>query len=196
MATHHSHRPRHRRHDVSVAVALSRHVFFTHIIHRHFGDASEPLTNNVVDLSHRRSNRSHHNMHGDVYSKWLIGLIKSTVLASPKLNNLKNAIRHCAGQRWLLVCPVTGYNTERTKLEIESYPLHTLQIAAPQPSIAWPDLFHLALHNSLDALLHTPSIAPRHLPPNSARFSYAVSALRKVWVLIRLWKQPSAQART
>ena len=48
---------------------------------------------------------------------------------------------------------------------------------------------------------HTPSIASRHLPPNSARFSYAtegalfisaqlstdaVSALRKVWVLIKL----------
>ena len=56
--------------------------------------------------------------------------------------------------------------------------------------------------------VHTPSIAFRHLPPNSARFSYAtegalfisaqlstdaVSALRKVWV--RLWKQPSAQRR-
>ena len=55
------------------------------------------------------------------------------------------------------------------------------------------------------------SIAFRHLPPNSARFGYAtegalfisaqlstdaVSALRKIWVLIRLWKQPSAQART
>ena len=49
---------------------------------------------------------------------------------------------------------------------------------------------------------HTPSIAFRHLPPNSARFGYAteealfisaqlssdaVSALRKVRVLIRLW---------
>ena len=48
--------------------------------------------------------------------------------------------------------------------------------------------------------VHTPSIAFRHLPPNSARFSYvtegalfisaqlssdAVSALRKVWILIR-----------
>ena len=59
--------------------------------------------------------------------------------------------------------------------------------------------------------LQTPSIAFRHLPPNSARFGYAtegalfisaqlstdaVSALRKVRVLIRLWKQPSAQART
>ena len=48
---------------------------------------------------------------------------------------------------------------------------------------------------------HTPSIAFRHLPANSARFSYAtegalfisaqlsidaVSALRKVWVLIKL----------
>ena len=58
---------------------------------------------------------------------------------------------------------------------------------------------------------HTPSIAFRHLPPNSARFSYAtegalfiseqlssdaVSALREVRVLIRLWKQPSAQACT
>ena len=58
---------------------------------------------------------------------------------------------------------------------------------------------------------HTPSIAFRHLPPNSARFGYAaegaffisaqlftdaVSALRKVRVLIRLWKKPSAQVRT
>ena len=57
-------------------------------------------------------------------------------------------------------------------------------------------------------LFHTPSTAFRHLPPNSARFSYAtegalfisaqlstdaVSALRKVWVVIRLWKKPSAQ---
>ena len=56
---------------------------------------------------------------------------------------------------------------------------------------------------------HTPSIAFRHLPPNSARFSYAtegalfismqlstdvVSALGKIWVLIRLWKQHGAQA--
>ena len=53
------------------------------------------------------------------------------------------------------------------------------------------------------------SIAFRHLPPNSARNSYAtegalfisaqlstdaVSTLRKVWVLIRLWKHPSVQA--
>ena len=50
---------------------------------------------------------------------------------------------------------------------------------------------------------HTPSIVFRHLPPNSVRTSYitegalfisaqlstdAVSALRKVWILIRLWK--------
>ena len=56
--------------------------------------------------------------------------------------------------------------------------------------------------------MHTPSAAFRHLPPNSARFSYAtegalfisaqlssdaVSALRKVRVLTRLSKQPSAQ---
>ena len=49
-----------------------------------------------------------------------------------------------------------------------------------------------------------------HLPPNSARFGYAtegvffistqlstdaVSTLQKVWVLIRLLKQPSAEAR-
>ena len=66
--------------------------------------------------------------------------------------------------------------------------------------------FHL---RGTDARSHTPSIAFRHLPPNSARFGYAtegalfisaqlstdaVSALRKVWLLIRLWKQPSAQA--
>ena len=56
---------------------------------------------------------------------------------------------------------------------------------------------------------HTPSIAFQHLPPNSARISYAtqgalfisvqlssdvVSALWKVWVLIWLQKQPSTQA--
>ena len=53
--------------------------------------------------------------------------------------------------------------------------------------------------SSLHHPFHTPSIAFRHLPPNSARFGYAtegalfispqlstdaVSALRKVWVLI------------
>ena len=53
----------------------------------------------------------------------------------------------------------------------------------------------------LQGTLHAPSIAFRHLPPNSARCSYAtegalfisaqlytdaVSALRKVWVLIKL----------
>ena len=58
---------------------------------------------------------------------------------------------------------------------------------------------------------HAPSIAFRHLPPNSARIAYAtegalfisaqlstdtVSALQKVWVLVKLWKQSSAQART
>ena len=55
--------------------------------------------------------------------------------------------------------------------------------------------------SELQAWTHTLSIAFRHLPPNSARFSYAtegalfisvqlssdaVSALRKVWVLIGL----------
>ena len=65
------------------------------------------------------------------------------------------------------------------------------------------------LHRAVDRLphTHTLSIAFRHLPPNSARFGYvtkgalfisaqlstdAVSTLRKVRVLIRLWKQPSA----
>ena len=58
---------------------------------------------------------------------------------------------------------------------------------------------------------HTPSTTFWHLPLNSPRFSYAtegalfisaqlytnvVSALRKVWVPIRLWKQPSTKART
>ena len=58
--------------------------------------------------------------------------------------------------------------------------------------------------------MNVEATAFRHLPPNSARFSYAtegplfistqlstdaVSALRKVRVLVRLWKQPSAQAR-
>ena len=58
---------------------------------------------------------------------------------------------------------------------------------------------------------HTPSITFWHLPPNSARFGYAsegalfistqlstytIRALQKVWVLIRLWKQPSTQPCT
>ena len=60
-------------------------------------------------------------------------------------------------------------------------------------------------------LHHTPSTVFRHLPLNSARFGYAtegalfisaqlstdaVSALQKVWVLIWLWMQHSAKART
>ena len=64
--------------------------------------------------------------------------------------------------------------------------------------------------NQSDACPHS-SIAFWHLPPNSARYSYAtegarfisvqlstdmVSTLQKVWVLIRLQKQPSTQART
>ena len=55
---------------------------------------------------------------------------------------------------------------------------------------------------------HSSSIAFRHLPLNSARIGYAtegalfisaqlsteaVNALRKVWVLIRLWTQQTAQ---
>ncbi len=72
---------------------------------------------------------------------------------------------------------------------------------------------NFSLYNSSFSLTnaHTPSTAFRHFPPNSARFSYAtegvlfisaqlstnaVSAVRKVPVLIRLWMQPSAQART
>ena len=57
---------------------------------------------------------------------------------------------------------------------------------------------------------HNPSITYRHFPPNAARIGYAtegalfisaqlsadvVSALRKVWALIRLWKQHRVQAR-
>ena len=55
------------------------------------------------------------------------------------------------------------------------------------------------------------SMAFRHLPPNFAKTGYATEgalfisaqmsndsdiALRKVWVLIRLWGQHSVQART
>ena len=59
-----------------------------------------------------------------------------------------------------------------------------------------------------DVCLHTPSIAFRHLPPNSAGTGYAAegvlfisaqlstdaaSALRKVWVLTKLWKRHEAR---
>jgi len=78
----------------------------------------------------------------------------------------------------------------------------------------WPKLTLVVwmLHSDLSiSYIHTPSIAFRHLPPNSARTGYAnegalfisaqlstdaVSALWKVWVLIRLWKQRSVQAHT
>ena len=74
----------------------------------------------------------------------------------------------------------------------------------------WTDVTGFALYQYLSQT-STPNIAFRHLPSNSARFSYTTegalsisaqlftdvgSALWKVWVLIRLWKQPSAQART
>ena len=56
---------------------------------------------------------------------------------------------------------------------------------------------------------HTPGIALWHLTPNSARIGYAtegalfisaqlstdaISALRKVWILVRLWKQHSVHS--
>ena len=82
---------------------------------------------------------------------------------------------------------------------------HWLVIVKQGPS---PFSVSVGLHGHGCPLLpHTPSIAFRHLPPNSATFSYttegaffisaqlsrdAVSALRKVRVLIRLLKQPSA----
>ena len=74
-----------------------------------------------------------------------------------------------------------------------------------------PSEFGLLAHrpSGVQELTHTPSIAFRHLPPNSARFGYgategalfisaqlssdAVSALRKVWV-ISLWRQLRLQA--
>ena len=67
----------------------------------------------------------------------------------------------------------------------------------------------LILFPPTDTANHIASTAFRHLPPNSARIGYAtegalfisaqlssdaVSALRKVWVLIRLWKQHKLQA--
>ena len=80
--------------------------------------------------------------------------------------------------------------------------------ATPFTGLLWHgSLTWLSPCCSISATMYTPSVAFRRLPPNSARFSYAteralfisaqlptdaVSALRKVRVLIRLWKQPSA----
>ena len=72
---------------------------------------------------------------------------------------------------------------------------------------------HIFLNNHQSSVhrVYTPSIAFQHLPPNSARFSYAtegalfitmqlstdaVNTLQMVRVLIRLLKQPSAKACT
>ena len=69
----------------------------------------------------------------------------------------------------------------------------------------WPGL------NASDVSHHTPSLAFRHLPPNSARSGYvtegalfisvqlpadAVRELRKVQVVVRLGKQRNVEART
>ena len=94
----------------------------------------------------------------------------------------------------------TSLNTHRHR------PLQTLDQATP----SYNHLMRVCVCVCV-CVCDIPSTAFRHLPPNSARFSYAtegalfifvqlstdaVSALRKVSVLIRLWKQPSAQART
>ena len=75
----------------------------------------------------------------------------------------------------------------------------------------WPRITFAWCLITITQQTHTPSVALRRLPPNSARVGYAtegavfipaqlssdaVSALRKVWVLIRLWKQHGVQART
>ena len=72
--------------------------------------------------------------------------------------------------------------------------------------ISKPQLFK---PHETDDIMHTPSIVFWDHLPNSARIGYAtegalfvsmqlsantVSALSKVWVLIRLWKQHSVQA--
>ena len=79
------------------------------------------------------------------------------------------------------------------------------------------ELHEMVHHNCITGYLpegcqwfiHTPSIAFWHLPLNSVWFGYVtegvlfismqlstntVSAFWKVWVLVRLWKQPSTQA--
>ena len=87
------------------------------------------------------------------------------------------------------------YQTFRRRCVRENpWPGDSLQVEPPILCPAYDAM-------SARGLLHTPSIAFRHFPPNSARLSYAtvgahsifaqlstdaVSALRKVWVLIRL----------
>ena len=81
-----------------------------------------------------------------------------------------------------------------------SSPHLTINLGCLQKALLLPGISAKALL-SVDGVSHTPSITFRHLPPNSARFSYAtegalfpsmqlsadaVSALRKVRVLIRL----------
>ena len=71
--------------------------------------------------------------------------------------------------------------------------------------------YHFDTEHQVDSAIarhvldHTPSIAFRHLPSNSTRLGYATGgalfisaqlftdavALRKIWVLKRLWKQHS-----
>ena len=108
-------------------------------------------------------------------------------------------------------CPAERENGPAFHTEAGCWPVGLLHFySSPRPRDACTHPFS-AGNRRKEPWTHTPSIAFRHLPPISARFSYAtegalfisvqlstdaVSALRKVWVLIWLWKQPSAKART
>ena len=106
----------------------------------------------------------------------------------------KHICMHIGISSMCIETPIHGYGHKKTHADKHNHkPTHK----------------HICMHVGIP--LHTASTAFWHLPPNSAKFSYAtegalfisaqlstdtVSALRKVQVLIWLWNQPSTQART
>ena len=121
-------------------------------------------------------------------------------LLSPDRQRQSSVLSPVEGGCWLPLQPVIGNQLQ--------FAVHGYQqsVTLDLPHCHLPQT---ATTSTVEPPDHTPSLAFQHLPPNSARFGYAtegalfisallstdtVSALRKVWVLIWLWKQPSPQA--
>ena len=123
-----------------------------------------------------------------------------------KENSSLPPVRENVSWNWIRQCQFTGINPLTLPEGVSDH-----YTTDPHPGRQPVTQFYCGINRHTQTPSHTPSIAFRHLPPNSARFGYAtegalfisaqlstdaVSALQKVRVLIRLWKQPSAQART
>ena len=154
---------------------------------------------------------------GSFWSLWMVSTVTSMA---------RRWLQRCCGawrRKWCLGCSVPPIPTMTESLSYlvtrgPTFKFHSdtgPKITMYSFMCYFSKLEHIAHYEAKNqhthTHTHTPSTVFRHLPPNSARFSYAteralfistqlscdvVTTLEKVWVLIRLWKQPSTQART